>query len=120
MGSESGGHIGPVGNEIQFNKIQGYIQKGIDCGATLVTGGPGRPDGMEKGYFCKPTVFANVNNDMIVAKDEIFGPVLSIIPFETEGEAIAIANDTTYGLTNYIQTQDKEKANRVSRKMRSG
>ncbi len=118
--SKEGDHIGPVISETQFNKIQTLIQKGIDEGAKLVAGGIGKPDGLEKGYFVKPTAFADVNNKMQIARTEIFGPVLSIIPFETEEEAILIANDTPYGLTNYIQTTDQEKANRVARKLRSG
>jgi len=118
--SKEGDHIGPVVSETQFNKIQTLIKKGIDEGAKLVAGGVGKPDGLEKGYFVKPTVFADVNNQMEIARTEIFGPVLSIMPFETEEEAISIANDTPYGLTNYIQTQDQKKANRVARKLRSG
>ena len=110
----------PVGIDVQFNKIQGLIQKGIDEGANLVAGGLGKPDGLNKGYYVKPTVFADVKNNMEIAQTEIFGPVLSVIPFETEEEAIAIANDTTYGLTNYIQTQDQNKIHRVARKLRSG
>ena len=117
---KEGEHIGPVISETQYNKIQTLIQKGIDEGAKLVAGGTGKPDGLDKGYFVKPTVFADVNNDMDVARTEIFGPVLSVIPFETEEEAIKIANDTSYGLTNYIQTQDSEKVQRVARKLRSG
>jgi len=117
---KEGDHIGPVISETQFNKIQTLIQKGIDEGAKLVAGGVGKPEGLEKGYFVKPTAFADVNNQMEIARTEIFGPVLSIIPFETEEEAIKIANDTPYGLTNYIQTQDQKKANRVARKLRSG
>ena len=92
----------------------------IDEGAKLVAGGTGKPKGLEKGYYVKPTVFADVNNQMEIARTEIFGPVLSIIPFENENEAISIANDTPYGLTNYIQTQDKEKVKRVAKKLRSG
>jgi len=118
--NKEGDHIGPVISETQFNKIQTLIQKGIDEGAKLVAGGPGKPEGLDKGYYVKPTVFADVNNKMEIAKTEIFGPVLSVIPFETEDEAIEIANDTPYGLTNYIQTQDKEKVQRVARKLRSG
>ena len=118
--NKEGDHIGPVISEAQFNKIQTLIQKGIDEGAKLVAGGPGKPEGLDKGYYVKPTVFADVNNKMEIAKTEIFGPVLSVIPFETEEEAIEIANDTPYGLTNYIQTQDKEKAQRISKKLRSG
>ena len=117
---KEGEHIGPVISENQYNKIQTLIQKGIDEGAKLVAGGTGKPDGLDKGYFVKPTVFADVNNNMDVARTEIFGPVLSVIPFETEEEAIKIANDTAYGLTNYIQTQDSEKVQRVARKLRSG
>ena len=117
---KEGEHIGPVISETQYNKIQTLIQKGIDEGAKLVAGGTGKPDGLDKGYFVKPTVFADVNNDMEVARTEIFGPVLSVIPFETEEDAIKIANDTAYGLTNYIQTQDSKKVQRVARKLRSG
>ena len=117
---KEGEHIGPVISETQYNKIQTLIKKGIDEGAKLVAGGPGKPNGLEKGYFVKPIVFADVNNNMEIARTEIFGPVLSVMPFETEEEAIAIANDTPYGLTNYIQTQDKEKVKRVARKLRSG
>tara|TARA_B100000902_G_scaffold61969_1_gene68946 strand:+ start:286 stop:1719 length:1434 start_codon:yes stop_codon:yes gene_type:complete len=118
--NKEGDHIGPVISETQYNKIQTLIKKGIDEGAKLVAGGPGKPEGLEKGYFVKPTVFADVNNQMDVARTEIFGPVLSVIPFETEEEAIKIANDTPYGLTNYIQTQDPEKVKRVARRLRSG
>jgi len=117
---KEGEHIGPVISETQYNKIQTLIKKGIGEGAKLVAGGPGKPEGLEKGYFVKPTVFSDVNNEMDIARTEIFGPVLSVIPFETEEEAIKIANDTPYGLTNYIQTQDKEKVKRVARKLRSG
>lgn len=118
--SEEGRHIGPVVNEIQWNKIQDLIQKGIDEGARLVAGGTGRPEGFNKGYYVRPTVFADVTNEMTIAREEIFGPVLSIIPFETEEEAIEIANDTPYGLTNYVQTQDGARANRLAQKLRSG
>ena len=117
---KEGDHIGPVISETQYNKIQTLIKKGIDEGAKLVAGGAGKPEGFEKGYFVKPTVFVDVKNDMEVARTEIFGPVLSVMPFENEEEAIKIANDTPYGLTNYIQTQDKEKVKRVARKLRSG
>jgi aldehyde dehydrogenase (NAD+) len=117
--SEEGRHIGPVVSEAQFNKIQGLIEKGMSE-ARLVAGGLGRPDGLNRGYYVKPTVFADVTNDMTIAQEEIFGPVLSIIPFETEEEAIAIANDTPYGLTNYVQTDDTEKRRRVARQLRSG
>ena len=120
VSAKEGDHIGPVISDAQFNKIQTLIQKGINEGAKLVAGGLGKPDGLDKGYFVKPTAFADVNNQMEIARTEIFGPVLSIIPFETEEDAISIANDTPYGLTNYIQTQDQQKANRVARKLRSG
>ncbi len=118
--SEEGRHMGPVVNATQWGKIQDLIQAGIDEGARLVTGGTGRPDGLNKGYYVKPTVFADVNNDMTIARTEIFGPVLSIIPFETEEEALEIANDTVYGLTNYVQTQDSDRAKRLARQLRSG
>jgi aldehyde dehydrogenase (NAD+) len=118
--SDEGRHIGPVVNEMQFNKIQALIQKGIDEGARVVAGGTGRPDGMNRGFYVQPTVFADVNNNMTIAREEIFGPVLSMIPFDSEEEAIEMANDTVYGLTNYVQTQDGEKANRLARALRSG
>ncbi|MBC7179283.1 MAG: aldehyde dehydrogenase family protein, partial [Roseovarius sp.] len=118
--SEAGRHIGPVVNEVQFNKIQDLIQKGIDEGARLVAGGTGRPDGLNRGFFVKPTVFADVTNEMTIAREEIFGPVLSIIPFDTEEDGIRIANDTPYGLTNYVQTGDPARANRLARALRSG
>ena len=118
--NKEGDHIGPVISETQFNKLQNLIQKGIEEGAKLVAGGPGKPDGIKEGYYVKPTVFADVNNNMKIARTEIFGPVLSVIPFETEEEAIQITNDTDYGLTNYIQTQDNNKVQRVARKLRSG
>ncbi|HPQ97173.1 MAG: aldehyde dehydrogenase family protein [Thiothrix sp.] len=114
-----GRHIGPVVSQQQYDKIQGLINKGMQE-ARLVAGGPGHPEGLEQGYFVRPTVFADVNNDMTIAREEIFGPVLSIMPFDTEEEAIRIANDTVYGLTNYVQTQDMDKANRVARRLRSG
>ena len=117
---DEGRHIGPVVNEVQFNKIQDLIQKGIDEGARLVAGGTGRPDGLNRGYYVKPTVFADVTNQMTIAREEIFGPVLSMIPFETEEEAIEIANDTPYGLTNYVQTQDTARLGRMARQLRSG
>lgn len=118
--AESGRHIGPLVSETQFNKVQDLIQKGIDEGARLVTGGVGRPEGLNRGFFVKPTVFADCNNDMQIMREEIFGPVLAMMPFDTEEEAIAIANDTVYGLTNYIQTSDGERARRVARDLRSG
>jgi len=120
IASKEGKHLGPVVSKVQFDKIQNLIQAGIDEDARLVIGGTGKPEGLETGYFVKPTIFADVNNQMTIARTEIFGPVLSIIPFDTEEEAIEIANDTPYGLTNYIQTQDPEKAKRVSKKLLSG
>ncbi len=117
---QPGRHIGPVVSKRQWDQIQGLIQKGIDEGARLVAGGPGLPEGVNRGYFVRPTVFADVNNDMTIARQEIFGPVLSIIPFDTEEEAIAIANDTPYGLTNYVQSQDGARRNRLARQLRSG
>ncbi len=118
--SEPGRHIGPVVNRSQWEKIQDMIQVGIDEGARLVAGGPGLPEGVNRGFFVRPTVFADVNNQMRIAREEIFGPVLSIIPFESEEEAIEIANDTPYGLTNYVQSQDGAKRNRMARALRSG
>ena len=118
--SQPGPHMGPVISERQFDRIQGLIGKGIEERARLVAGGQGRPAGFNRGYFVQPTVFADVSNDMTIAREEIFGPVLSIIPFDSEEEAIAIANDTPYGLTNYVQSQDGERRNRVARQLRSG
>lgn len=120
ISSKDGRHIGPVVSQLQYDKIQGLIEKGIEEGARLVAGGLGRPQGLNRGYFVRPTVFADVDNSMTIAREEIFGPVLSIIPFEGEEEAIAIANDTPFGLTNYVQTQDGAKANRMARALRSG
>lgn len=118
--TEPGRHIGPVVSEVQFTKIQGLIETGIKEGATLVAGGLGRPEGMNKGYFVRPTVFADVTPDMTIYREEIFGPVLAISPFESEEQAVQMANDTVYGLTNYIQTQDDDKRLRVARQVRSG
>jgi len=118
--SKKGDHIGPVVSKVQYNKIINLIKSGIDEGATLVAGGPNLPNNLNKGYFIKPTIFTNVTNDMQIAKKEIFGPVLSIISFETEEEAIKITNETEYGLGNYLQTEDKDKAKRVAKKLRSG
>ncbi|MDX1716045.1 MAG: aldehyde dehydrogenase family protein [Anderseniella sp.] len=118
--AEEGNHIGPLVSQMQFDKVQSLIQKGIDEGARLVAGGTGRPDGMNRGYFVKPTVFADVNNDMTIAREEIFGPVLAMIPFETEEEAIEIANDTPYGLAAYVQSGDQARAQKVARELRAG
>ena len=118
--SKKGDHIGPVISKTQYDKIISLIESGISEGATLAAGGPELPNGLNKGYFIKPTIFTNVTNEMRIAKEEIFGPVLSIIPFDTEEEAINIVNDTSYGLGNYLQTEDKVKAHRVAQKLRSG
>ena len=112
--------IGPVVSEVQFNKIQGLIEKGIEEGAELVAGGPGKPEGLNAGYYVRPTVFANVNNDMTIAREEIFGPVLSILPYKDEDEALEIANDTEYGLYGYVSSGDIERAKSVANRIRSG
>ena len=117
---EKGTRVGPVVSELQWNKIQDLIQKGIDEGATLAAGGTGRPEGLDKGYYVKPTVFADVSNDMTIAREEIFGPVLSIIPYDSEDEAIRIANDTPYGLSGYVSSGDIDRARRVASRMRTG
>ncbi|SDF50855.1 aldehyde dehydrogenase family protein [Thalassobaculum litoreum] len=118
--SEDGNHIGPLVSELQFTKVQDLIQAGIDEGARLVAGGTGRPEGFNRGYFVRPTVFADVNNDMRIAREEIFGPVLSMIPFESEDEAVKISNDTSYGLTDYVQSGDSARTQRVARQLRAG
>jgi aldehyde dehydrogenase (NAD+) len=112
--------MGPVANKTQFDKIQKLLEKGIQEGATVVIGGPGRPAGLTKGYFVKPTVFANVNNNMTIAREEIFGPVLTMIPYQNEAEAIRIANDTVYGLSGYVYSGSIENARRVASKLRAG
>jgi aldehyde dehydrogenase (NAD+) len=112
--------IGPVASKAQFDKIQGLIQKGIDEGATVVVGGPGRPDGVQKGYYVRPTVFANVTNDMTIAREEIFGPVLCILGYDDLDEALEIANDTEYGLAGYVSAADLDKARQVARRIRAG
>ena len=112
--------MGPVANKTQFDKIQRLLEKGVAEGATVVVGGPGRPTGLDKGYFIKPTVFANVNNSMTIAREEIFGPVLVMIPYQTEEEAVQIANDTVYGLSGYVYSGDIEHARRVAKKLRAG
>jgi aldehyde dehydrogenase (NAD+) len=118
--TKKGDHIGPVISKVQYDKIINLIESGISEGATLAAGGPELPNGLNKGYFIKPTIFTDVTNEMRIAKEEIFGPVLSIIPFDTEDEAVKIVNDTSYGLGNYLQTEDREKAHRVAKKLRSG
>jgi aldehyde dehydrogenase (NAD+) len=117
---EEGGHIGPVVNKRQWDQIQGYIQKGIDEGARLVAGGPGLPEGFNRGFYVKPTIFADVVPGMTIEKEEIFGPVLCMIPFDTEADALRIANDTPYGLTNYVQSTDGAKRNRMALALKSG
>jgi aldehyde dehydrogenase (NAD+) len=112
--------IGPISNKAQYEKVQRLIQIGIDEGARLVAGGLGRPEGISEGYFVKPTVFADVTNDMTIAREEIFGPVLSILKYESEDQAIEIANDTEYGLAGYVQSGDEDHAKQVARKIRAG
>lgn len=112
--------VGPVASKVQYDKIQSLIEQGVAEGATVVAGGPGRPDGIDKGYFVQPTVFANVTNDMVVAREEIFGPVISIIPYQDIDEAVAIANDTPFGLAGYIQGKDSETIAQVARRLRVG
>ena len=118
--ADKGKGIGPLASKRQWETVQRYIQIGIDEGAQLLCGGLGRPEGMDKGYYARPTVFGDVNNQMRIAREEIFGPVLVIIPFDTEEEAIAIANDTPYGLAAYIQCADVPRAKRVARRLRAG
>jgi aldehyde dehydrogenase (NAD+) len=115
-----GAMLGPVVSEAQWDKIQRLIQAGIDEGADLVTGGPGRPEGLEKGYYVRPTVFGNVRNDMTIAREEIFGPVISILPYRDEAEAVQVANDTLYGLAGYVSSGDPERARRIAKQLRAG
>ena len=117
--TKDGSHIGPLVSHIQFERVQALIEAGVAEGATLLAGGPGKPEGFETGYFVQPTIFADVDNSMRIAREEVFGPVLSIIPFDTEEEAIAIANDTKYGLAAYVQTRDRERAERVASRLRA-
>jgi aldehyde dehydrogenase (NAD+) len=112
--------VGPVVSKLQFDRVEGYIEKGIAEGATVLTGGMGRPDGLAHGYFVKPTIFSNVNNQMTIAREEIFGPVLCILPYQSEEEAIAIANDTPYGLAAYVWSEDNLRARRVGNRIRAG
>ena len=118
--AQEGDHIGPLFDQIQFERVQAMIQKGIDEGATLLTGGLGKPEGYKTGWYVKPTVFADVSNEMVIAQEEIFGPVLVIIPFKDEMEAISIANDSPYGLAAYIQTGSATRAERVSSRLHAG
>lgn len=120
LASIEGDHLGPVVSEVQYKRIQAMIEQGIAEGARLVAGGPGRVQGFNQGYFVKPTVFADVGQDMSIARNEVFGPVLTIQKFHHEAEAVAMANDTVYGLTNFIQTQDHQRAQRIARQLRSG
>ena len=112
--------VGPVVSKLQFDRVEGFIEKGIAEGAHLVTGGAGRPEGLPTGYFVKPTIFSNVRNDMTIAREEIFGPVLCILPYQTEEEAVQIANDTPYGLAAYVWSQDNVRARRVGNRIRAG
>ena len=113
-------NVGPLVSDTQWKKVQELIQKGVDEGARLDAGGTGRPDGLERGYFVKPTVFSNVSNDMTIAREEIFGPVLSIIPYDDEDDAVRIANDTPYGLSSYVSSSNLDRARRVASKIRAG
>ena len=113
-------HMGPLASKAQFERVQGLIREGIKEGARLISGGPGRPDGLTKGYFVKPTVFADVRNDMTIAREEIFGPVLCIIPYENEEDAVRIANDTPYGLSGFVTSGNIERARRVAKRIRAG
>jgi betaine-aldehyde dehydrogenase len=112
--------LGPLASRAQQERVRGYIQRGVAEGATLVTGGPEQPEGQPKGYFVKPTVFANVRNDMTIAQEEIFGPVLCIIPYDTEEDAVRIANDSLYGLAGGVWSADPERAKKVARRIRTG
>ena len=112
--------MGPLSSEVQFNKVQRLIEKGIEEGAQLACGGLGRPDGLNVGFFVKPTVFSHVTNDMSIAREEIFGPVLSLIGYEDENDAVRIANDTDYGLSGYVSSADTARASAIARRIRSG
>ncbi|NNC76860.1 MAG: aldehyde dehydrogenase family protein [Woeseiaceae bacterium] len=112
--------VGPLVSDVQWTKVQALIAKGIDEGAVLAAGGTGRPNGIEKGYFVKPTVFSNVSNDMTIAREEIFGPVLAIIPYDDEDDAVRIANDTPYGLSSYVSSASRDRARRVAARLRAG
>jgi aldehyde dehydrogenase (NAD+) len=113
-------HIGPVASEAQWKKVQSLIEQGLSEGATLVAGGPGRPEGLERGFYVKPTVFADVTNDMTIAQEEIFGPVAVILGYSDDDEAVRIANDTPYGLAAYVQSADLERASRIASRLRAG
>ena len=117
---DEGSRLGPLVSQTQWDRVQGYIQAGIDEGATLVTGGTGKPEGLDAGYYVKPTVFSNVDNSMSIARDEIFGPVLSIIGYDSEEDAIRIANDSDYGLSGGVWSSDNDRALAVAKKLRTG
>ncbi len=117
---DEGVEVGPLVSELQWNKVQDLIQKGIDEGATLAAGGTGRPEGLDQGYFARPTVFANVGSDMTIAREEIFGPVLSIIPFNDDDDAVRIANDTPYGLSGYVSSANLDRARSIAARLRTG
>ena len=117
---KDGVKVGPLVSKAQFDRVQGYINQGVEEGATLVSGGPGKPDGLTKGHFARPTIFANVRNSMSIAQQEIFGPVLVIIPYKDEDDAVRIANDSQYGLSGFVVSKDLERARRVARRMRTG
>lgn len=118
--AESGDHIGPLANSVQFTKVQSMIVTGIEEGARLIAGGTGRPDNLTRGYYVKPTIFADVAPEMTIAREEIFGPVLIMMPFDDEEHAIEMANDTPYGLAAYVQTDSTERLRRVTRQLRAG
>ncbi|MFZ1164575.1 aldehyde dehydrogenase family protein, partial [Mycobacterium sp.] len=120
VGSDDPTAIGPVASRTQFDKVQRLIQQGVDEGATVVAGGTGRPVGLDTGYYVKPTVFANVTNDMTIAREEIFGPVLCILGYDDLDQAVDIANDTEYGLAGFVSGTDLDKAREVARKIRAG
>jgi aldehyde dehydrogenase (NAD+) len=117
---KDGTTIGPLVSDVQYEKVQNLIQKGIDEGAKLLIGGTGKPQGLEKGYYAKPTIFADVENDMTISKEEIFGPVLSMITYENIDDAVAIANDTEYGLAAYVSGENKETLTSIARRLRAG
>jgi len=118
--NEEGDHLGPLFDQIQFDRVQALIQVGIDEGARVLAGGTGKPEGFKAGWFVKPTIFADVTASMRITREEIFGPVLVIMPFEDEDEAIALANDTPYGLAAYVQTGDPERGERVAARLKAG
>jgi aldehyde dehydrogenase (NAD+) len=112
--------VGPLVSKAQFERVQGYIRKGIEEGATLIAGGPGKPDGLAVGHYVRPTIFANVHPDMTIAQEEIFGPVLVIIPYRDEDDAVRIANHSQYGLSGFVVSKDLERARRLARRLRTG